>query len=61
MRRTGMTAKVISCIMLISACEKGGQWEQSLVLPHKMRETGMTVELMSFNVALSSYEEGGQW
>ena len=42
---------------VISACEEGAQWEQSLALLAKMRELGMIAIVISFNT-IPACEEG---
>ena len=45
----------------ISACEKGGQWEQALRFGEELRESGMTANMISFSAAISACEKGWQW
>ena len=45
---TGTVADVISFNAAISACGKGGQWEQAVAMLHKMRTVGMIVNVISF-------------
>merc|ERR1711904_202411 len=62
MRECGVTPDVISFNAAISACEKGGQWEQALALLDKMRKNGVTPpDVISFNAAISACGKGGQW
>ena len=61
MRDTSRFIYVVIFSAAISACEKGGLWEQGLTRPHKMRCTSMTTIVISFNAAISASEKGGLW
>ena len=58
MRKSGVTANVISLTAAISACEKGGQWEQALRLLHKMSEIDVIANVISLAAAISAHEKG---
>ena len=60
MRETEAIADVMNFSAAISACEKGGQWEQALELLPKMHDTGTTTKVTSFAPAISACEKGGQ-
>ena len=60
MPQLGVTANVIGFNLAISACEKGGQWEQALTVLRKMRETGMTLVVISFGATISVREKEEQ-
>ena len=51
----------ISFSATISACEKGGQWEQALTLLHKICDTGMTDSVISLNAVILACEQVGHW
>ena len=44
-----------------STCEKGGRWEQALILLGQMQKAGVPPDVVSFSAATSACEEGGQW
>ena len=52
MREAGMSANVISFSAVISAYDKGGQWQQVALL-HKMREAGMAANVIGFSSTIS--------
>ena len=60
-RRVGVTPNVISFNAAISACEKGGQWQQTSLLLVDMGMAGVTLEVISFTAAISACEKGEQW
>ncbi|CAE8626802.1 unnamed protein product [Polarella glacialis] len=45
----------------ISACEKGGQWQQALNLLSLMPEARVVPNEITYNAAISACEKGGQW
>jgi pentatricopeptide repeat protein len=45
----------------ISACEKGGQWQQALNLLSLMPEAKVVPNEITYNAAISACEKGGQW
>ena len=53
-----MTPTVISYIAGISACEKGGQWEQALVLHDDMCNSDMTRDDIIHIAGMSACEKG---
>ena len=61
MQDTGVTRDVISFSAAISACEKGGRWEQALSLLKEMLDAGVALDVISFSAAMSACEKGGQW
>ena len=56
-----MALNVISFNAVISACEKGGQWQRALSLLDDMHRAGVTLNAISFNAAILTCEKGGQW
>ena len=61
MRVAAVAPNVISYSAAISACEKGGRWEQAVSLLDEMREAGVLPNVVSFNAAISACEKGGRW
>ena len=49
-RKGCKTANMIIFSASISACERGGQWEQALTLLHKMRENSMMSDVITCSV-----------
>ncbi|CAK0863372.1 unnamed protein product [Prorocentrum cordatum] len=45
----------------ISACEKGGQWQQALALMSDMREAKLEPDVIVCSAGISACEKGGQW
>jgi pentatricopeptide repeat protein len=45
----------------ISACAKGGQWQQALSLLQEMREKGVIPDRITYSAAISACGKGGQW
>ncbi|CAE8614882.1 unnamed protein product, partial [Polarella glacialis] len=45
----------------ISACEKGGQWQQALNLLSLMPEASVAPNEITYNATMSACEKGGQW
>ena len=52
--------EVISCSAMISACEKGAQWEAALGFLLEMPRGSLQPELFSFDTAISACEKGMQ-
>ena len=52
---------VISCSAAISACEKGGEWEQALSLLSSMPGVQVMPIVISCNAAISACEKGDEW
>ena len=61
MCRAGVTVDMISCNAAISACKKGGQWQQALSLLDDMHKASVTVDVISFNTAIPAFKKGGKW
>jgi len=61
MSEKGIQPNVISYSAAISACEKGGQWQEALKLFREMSEKGIQPNVISYSAAISACEKGGQW
>ena len=57
----GAIPNVISYSAAISACEKGGQWQQTSLLLVDMGMAGVSLDVVSLIAAMSACEKGGQW
>ena len=44
----------------ISACEKGGRWQQALTLFLDMPQANINPNVVSYNAAISACQKGGQ-
>ena len=58
---SGLRPNIFSYSAAISACEKGGQWQQALTLFQDMLEGGIRHDIISYNATISACEKGGQW
>ena len=54
MCRAGVTVDMISCNAAISACKKGGQWQQALSLLDDMHKASVIIHVISFNATISA-------
>ena len=45
----------------ISACEKGGQWQQALLLLSEMWLAKLKPDVISYSGGISACEKGEQW
>eukprot|EP00438_Fugacium_kawagutii_P010387 Skav220387 [mRNA] locus=scaffold639:162903:163631:- [translate_table: standard] len=61
MPKVKISADVISYNAAISACEKGGQWQQALTLFEAMPKAMISPNVVSFSAAISACQKGGQW
>ena len=43
----------------ISACDKGGRWDQALVLLYRMEVSGITPDAVSYSAAIAACGHGG--
>jgi pentatricopeptide repeat domain-containing protein 1 len=59
--KRGLEPDNITYSSAISACEKGGQWQQALALLDQMPEKGVTANVITCNAAISACEKGGKW
>jgi len=56
---SGLRPNIFSYSTAISACEKGGQWQQALTLFQDMLEGGIRHDIISYNATISACEKGG--
>jgi pentatricopeptide repeat protein len=61
MAEAGVPPTEFTYIALISAMEKGGQWEQALRVFEDMAEAGVQPDAITFSALISAMEKGGQW
>ncbi|CAJ1431933.1 unnamed protein product [Effrenium voratum] len=54
-------ANDVSFSATISACEKGGQWQQALALFRAMPAAQVQANIYSFSATISACGRGGQW
>ena len=52
---------VISYSAVISACEKGEQWQRALSLLSEMRGVKLAPNVISYSAGISACEKGEQW
>ena len=52
---------VISYNAAVSACEKGGQWQEAMTLFEAMPKAQIQPNVISYNAGISACEKGGQW
>ena len=60
MRRSGLEPNVITFSALISACEKGQQWQLALGFLEEMRWSGLELNVITVNAVISACEKGQQ-
>ena len=58
-KATGIEVDTITFSALISACEKGGQWERVLELVREMEGKGIESNTNAFNTLIQACEGGG--
>ena len=58
MPRRVLQPDLFSCDAVISACEKGMQWETALGLLQEMPRRSLQPEVISFDAAISVCEKG---
>ncbi|KAK3249083.1 hypothetical protein CYMTET_41480 [Cymbomonas tetramitiformis] len=61
MKRAGVEPNVITYSSLISACEKGGQWEKALEVFAGMKKAGVEPNVITYSSLISACEKGEQW
>ena len=61
MPKAKILSDAISYSAVISACEKGGQWEQALTLFQAMPKAKISPNVVSYSAGISACEKGGQW
>jgi pentatricopeptide repeat domain-containing protein 1 len=60
MPKAGVRPDVITYCSVITACEKGGQWERASVTLEEMK-AGVQPTAVTYNTLISAYGSGGQW
>ena len=45
---------------LISACEKGGEWERALELAREMERKGIVADTITYSALITACEDAGQ-
>ncbi|KAK3262832.1 hypothetical protein CYMTET_28338, partial [Cymbomonas tetramitiformis] len=60
-KKAGVEPNVITYNSLISACEKGGQWEKALEVFAGMKKAGVEPNVITYSSLISACEKGGQW
>jgi len=61
-RDLGLEPDTIVCNAALSACERGGQWEEALLLLREMDcVEGSPPDRVSYNTAIAALSRGGQW
>ena len=62
MEEMNITPTVFSSSAAISACAKGGQWQQAIVLLFEaMARVKIQPNTISYNTTISACEKGGEW
>jgi pentatricopeptide repeat domain-containing protein 1 len=61
MTKAGVRPDVITYNALISAYEKGGQWERARAAFEEMVAAGVQPNIITYNALISAYEQGRQW
>ena len=61
MPKAQIQPNVISYNAAISACEKGGRWQEALTLFEAMTKAQIQPTVISYNAAVSACEKGGRW
>ena len=56
-----MKPNVITYSAVISACEKGGQWEKALEVFASMDSNGVSPNDITYCAVISACEKGRQW
>jgi pentatricopeptide repeat domain-containing protein 1 len=52
---------VYSYNALISACEKGGQWERAVEVFEEMKAAGVKPDVITYSALITACEKGAQW
>ena len=60
MKNSGIEPDVISYSAAISACEKGGRWEQALEVFDEMRSRGVEPNVITYTSAMSACVKSGE-
>ena len=56
MERKGIVADTITYSALISACEKGGQWERALELAREIERKGIVADTITYSALITACE-----
>ena len=56
-----MKPDVYSYNALISACEKGGQWERAVEVFEEMKAAGVKPDVITYSALITACEKGAQW
>ncbi|CAE7694879.1 unnamed protein product [Symbiodinium sp. CCMP2592] len=54
-------AEVVTYSSVITACERGGQWQRALLLFHQMKVEGVEANVVTYNTAMTACERGSHW
>ncbi|CAE7500055.1 unnamed protein product, partial [Symbiodinium necroappetens] len=55
------SAEVVTYSSVITACERGGQWQRALLLFHQMKVEGVEANVVTYNTAMTACERGSHW
>ena len=58
--QNALEVNVISYSAAISACEKGGLWQQAMFLLFQMGHNDLEADVISYSAAVSSWEKGAR-
>jgi pentatricopeptide repeat domain-containing protein 1 len=61
MNAAGVQPTVITYSALISACEKGAQWQRAVEVFEEMKAAGVQPTVITYSALISACEKGGQW
>lgn len=61
MRDAGLAPNAIIYSTVISACERGDQWQRAVSLLRAMRADGILPVTVTYNTVISACGKNGQW
>ena len=61
MLKAVLVPNVITYFAAISACEKGGEWQQALGLLAVTQTADLVPNIITYNAAISACAKGQQW
>jgi pentatricopeptide repeat domain-containing protein 1 len=61
MAATGIAPNTHTCSALITACERGGQWQRAVRVCEDMTKAGVVANTVTCNAMIRAYGRGGQW